>query len=574
VAGIIPGPGPGVLGATKYTLSAAATLAIEINGAGLGSGYDRLAAITDAELNGATLAVTLSYLATPGTQYTIVTNATGQFAGLAEGALIPAGPMRLRVSYTGGANNRDVVLTAELPPTPPPPQGPPTHPPTPTDPPDPPDPPAATPLTYYLAEGATGQFFDTDLLLANPQSIDAPVTIEFLRADGTPVIVNRTLAPLSRATILVDEVQGLESTAVSTRVTSTAGVSIVVERTMRWDASSYGAHTEKATAGAAPEWYFAEGAQGFFSTFLLLVNPHATANVAHVTWLRENEPALQRDYDLGPSSRVTIDAASEPDLVNRSFGARVVFDQPGAAERSMYFGTSPFWSGGHASAGAVAPSTHWLLAEGATGGYFTTFVLVANPNDAPADLTFTWLPTTGSPVITTKRLEARQRLTINIADEHPSLASAAISTNVVSTVPVVVERAQYWPQPAWHEAHNSFGVTESATKWGLAEGRVGGPRAEQTYILLANAGSEDADVTIKFLRENGAPVVKMFRVNASSRFNVAISGPQSDVPELIDEAFGARIDSTQPIVVERSVYGNANGVTWAAGTNATATPLP
>jgi hypothetical protein len=46
------------------------------------------------------------------------------------------------------------------------------------------------------------------------------------------------------------------------------------------------------------------------------------------------------------------------------------------------------------------------------------------------------------------------------------------------------------------------------------------------------------------------------------------------VPELADESFGARIESTQPIVVERSVYSNANGITWAAGTNATGTRLP
>ncbi len=103
-------------------------------------------------------------------------------------------------------------------------------------------------------------------------------------------------------------------------------------------------------------------------------------------------------------------------------------------------------------------------------------------------------------------------------------------------MPVVVERAQYWPNPAWHEAHNSFGVTAAATKWGLAEGRVGGPRGEQTYILLANPGTQHAaDVTITFLRENGTPVVKTFNVPASSRFNVAIAGPASDVPELIDE---------------------------------------
>jgi hypothetical protein len=42
----------------------------------------------------------------------------------------------------------------------------------------------------------------------------------------------------------------------------------------------------------------------------------------------------------------------------------------------------------------------------------------------------------------------------------------------------------------------------------------------------------------------------------------------------MNEAFGALIESTQPIFVERSVYSDAGGVTWAAGTNATATRLP
>ena len=64
------------------------------------------------------------------------------------------------------------------------------------------------------------------------------------------------------------------------------------------------------------------------------------------------------------------------------------------------------------------------------------------------------------------------------------------------------------------------------------------------------------------------------RCRRPSRFNVAVTGPGSDVPELANESFGALIESTQPIVVERSLYSNANGVTWAAGTNATATRLP
>ena len=52
-----------------------------------------------------------------------------------------------------------------------------------------------------------------------------------------------------------------------------------------------------------------------------------------------------------------------------------------------------------------------------------------------------------------------------------------MATRVQSTnsVPVVVERAQYWPYspPEWYEAHNSFGVTQPGTHWGLAEGQVG-----------------------------------------------------------------------------------------------------
>ena len=93
-------------------------------------------------------------------------------------------------------------------------------------------------------------------------------------------------------------------------------------------------------------------------------------------------------------------------------------------------------------------------------------------------------------------------------------------------------------------------------------------------MLLANAGASDAEVTIAFLRADGTTVTKMMTVPAASRVNVAIAGAGSDVPELADESFGALIDATQPIVVERSMYGNANGTIWAAGTNATGTPIP
>ena len=428
--------------------------------------------------------------------------------------------------------------------------------------------------TYYLAEGATGPFFDTWIAIANPNPQVATFQASFLKPDGTTVVEDGVLLAHQRKTIFVDMLTGLGDATFSTVAAATNGQPLAVERTMRWGATHYGAHTEKAAAGAARNWYFAEGSQGYFSTYFLLVNPQPTANVARVTYFRENAPPLLRTYQLAARSRTTIDAGGDADLRDRSFGALVTFDLAGAAERAMYFGANPIWQGGHASFGTPAPSTTWFLAEGATGSYFTTFVLLANPNDQPVDVTLTYLPASGIPVTRTATIPAGQRLTRNIALEDASLANAAVATQVTASLPIVVERSQYWGVPEWIEAHNSSGVTAPATRWGLAEGLVGGFDGAQTYILLANTGSQPATVTLTFLRTEGAPLVKTFTVAPTSRFNVAVSGPGSQVPELADAAFGVRIDSTQPIVVERSLYWNAGGVVWAAGTNATATRLP
>jgi hypothetical protein len=307
----------------------------------------------------------------------------------------------------------------------------------------------------------------------------------------------------------------------------------------------------------------------------MLANPGPTENQATVEFLFEDGASVTKIYPLKPTSRFTLFAGDVPELVNRSFGMTVTFAQPGAAERAMYFGT-PLLNAGHDSAGSTELSTTWFLAEGATGSFFTTFLEFANPGTTPGEVTVTYLPASGTPVSKTYSLNDKRRRSINIALEDPSLASAAVATQVTSTVPIVVERSQYWPNTPdqWYEAHNSVGVTAPGKTWALAEGRVGGPHAYQTYILLANYGTQPADVRIAFLREPGRDpqtVTKLFHVPPTSRFNVWIP---TDVPELADETFGAVISSTQSIVVERAMYSDANGQVWAAGTSATATRLP
>ena len=430
-------------------------------------------------------------------------------------------------------------------------------------------------LTYLLSEGVTGAFFDTNILLANPNASPAPVEIAFLKGDGTTVGLSMTLLPTSRTTIHVADIPGLESAIFSTQLTTADTLPLVMERTTTWDATGYGAHTEKASSGQATTWYFAEGSQGYFHTYFLLVNPQPVANAANVTYLFDDGTTALRTYPMLPTSRLTLDAAETPELVNRSFGATITFDHPGMAERAMYFDTATqLFGGGSASAGITVPSSTWHLAEGATGAFFNTFLLIVNPGTVPTMARVTYLLDAGGTVTRTHPLEAHQRLTLNVALEDPLLANASFAMVVDSAEPVVVERSLYWPVEAWHESHNSTAVPGPRLRWGLAEGEVGGPTGAQTYILVGNGGSVAADLTVTFLRTDGTTVVKPFTAAPNSRLSIAVTGVGSAVPELEDESFATIIQSTQPVVVERSVYIDAGGTTWAAGTNATASPLP
>jgi hypothetical protein len=231
--------------------------------------------------------------------------------------------------------------------------------------------------------------------------------------------LERTFAGKSRTTMHVNEVPGSEKAEFSTLVRTAATGPLIVERTMSWDATHYGAHTEHASEDPSRTWYFAEGSQGFFHIRAARQSGQGPES-RDVQYLREGEAPVVGAYALTPESRLTVDAGADAALVGRSFGIVVTFAQPGMAERAMYFGDAPLFNGGHESAGSTALSTNWFLAEGATGPFFETFVLLANPNAAAADVTMTFLPLTGAPVVVTKALPGHSRLTVNIEQESRS----------------------------------------------------------------------------------------------------------------------------------------------------------
>ena len=426
---------------------------------------------------------------------------------------------------------------------------------------------------YSLAEGATGAFFDFDLLLSNADAVTG--TLTFLRENGSPVVMPFEAHTARVTAVRVDNIPGLEDVSGISTVVEANGP-LAVERTMYFNARHYGAHTGTAVDAPRTRWLFAEGAEGTFHTFVLLANTGAVASTATVKFLREGAAPVTRTVNVPPTSRVTLATSGIAELANRSFAIAVDATAPIVAERSMYFGTARLFDGGHESAGVPAGSTSWFLAEGATGSYFTTFVLVANPNATPANVTMTYLTEAGRTIVRNRTIPANGRLTVNLALEDPSLANAAVSTTITADQPIVAERSMYWPGgPAgWLDGHNSFGVTGTWPRWLLAEGVVGGPAQFHTYILLANPSATVAQVRVTYLLQGvGGTIVRTYDVAPRSRYTIDV---HDAVPEIADRRVGAFVEVTNGvgISVERSMYANADGRAWDVGTNAPATRVP
>ncbi|HSS20331.1 MAG TPA: C25 family cysteine peptidase [Pyrinomonadaceae bacterium] len=124
---IAPGASPGILNTGNVGFGSGSTFAVEIDGATVGTGYDQLNVTGTVALGNATLALSGTHTPIAGQQFVIVNNdladgVTGTFNGLAEGATITnflGSGLNATISYAGGSNTNDVVLTVVSPCTPP-----------------------------------------------------------------------------------------------------------------------------------------------------------------------------------------------------------------------------------------------------------------------------------------------------------------------------------------------------------------------------------------------------------------------------------------------------------------------
>lgn len=433
----------------------------------------------------------------------------------------------------------------------------------------------------HFAEGVSSATFRTRFALFVPQAgAAAHVQVRMVTAAGQTVRLMKTVSALRPVTVDAIEVFGAAAAEFATTIESDEP--IVVERTTEWDRGRYGSHTDAGVARPEVRWYFAEGStRAGFQLFYAVANPTSTPTTVRITFLREApERPLSRLYTVPANSRVTIWANQIAEMADASTGAIVesIDGVPILAERSMYRNSAGVaWGAGHAGSGAAAPATAWELAEGASGSFFDTFLLLANPTASAAAVEVDYRREDGVVVRRNYTITGMSRLTVWVDNEGPDLASTSFSIGATSTngVPIVVERVMGWPGAAgeWRETHLSTGATVAGPRWALAEGEVGRDADTDTFVLVSNPSALDTAVAVSAWFEDGSAARQVVRLPAHSRATLEL---RSLLPASIGRRFGITVESLdgQPLVVERASYGSAGGVRWASGAATLATLLP
>jgi hypothetical protein len=282
-------------------------------------------------------------------------------------------------------------------------------------------------------------------------------------------------------------------------------------------------------------WYFAEGSTSKpFDTWLLLQNPDPAPAVAKVTYMLPNGGQHVAEYSLKPSSRTSIFVNSV--VPDTEVSTRIDSDRYILAERAMYFGKE-----GSNTAGVISPAQTWYFAEGSTSPPFDTWILLQNPNEAPATAKLTFFAEDGSTVTHSMLIPHVSRVSLLV---NQVVSNSAVGTRIEADRPIVAERAIY--SDGGKAGSSSVGATALSQNWYFAEGNT--REGMETWILMLNPHDVPSIVTATYLRETGEPIEQQYLVPARSRVSIFVN------PVVPDARVGGRIRSDLPIVVERSVY--------------------
>jgi len=290
-----------------------------------------------------------------------------------------------------------------------------------------------------------------------------------------------------------------------------------------------------------------EGEPKSFDTYILLFNPGTSESQARLTYMLLDGRTFDEYVEVPPMSRRTVridDLLYSQDVSTlvQATGGELV------CERSMYFSYKGKYEGGHASCGVQTPAKDWFLPEGCTAYGFDTYILVQNPSDSRASVTFEFMKENGSVQSFKTSVEAHSRYTLSV-DTLSGMEASEFSTYVSSDVPVIAERSMYFRYGNVIGGHNSPGSCIASNNWYFSEGYTAD--AFDTYFLIQNPTYKDAEVTLTLYSNNGAQKSFKFVVGKHSRKTIHAD----DLNGFSRASFGAQIHSEEaPVVAERAMY--------------------
>jgi uncharacterized repeat protein (TIGR01451 family) len=425
----------------------------------------------------------------------------------------------------------------------------------------------------YFAEGVISNFFATSFGTLNLNTTRAASVLFEYMPEGAALVSDPHLLDASqRLTTDPTTTLGAANNAFSTLIESDQP--IAADRTVSWGTPSYGAHAEEGVAAPSTVWYFAEGATATFQLFYLLQNPNDVATEVTLTFLLPDGAPVVQHETVAPFARRTVHVNEIPGLAQTTMSATIASTLPIVAERAMYLG--PSFVAGTDGAGATALSTEWFFAEGATGSFFEEFVLMGNPGPNPAEIGALFSLPDGTTVTRHYTVAPYSRFTIWVDTVDPLLAHSSVALTLTSTnaVPIVAERAMWWPGGAWQEGHVSLGATTTGLEWAVPTGTAGGPQGDSTFVLIANTANAPGQALVTVILDDGRHLTQTRTLVPQARDTVDI-GVQ--FPESRGQHFSVRVESLGaapvPIVVESSRYWSTPDVFWAAGTSELATKV-
>ncbi len=317
---------------------------------------------------------------------------------------------------------------------------------------------STTGVSWFLAEGAT-HIFDQFVHVLNPDDGSVDVEVMFFNQSSDFWKETSLLGSRSVWTVRVSDVEGADNQdQLSAWVRSSRPVA--VDRTMYWPKGDKwkDGHASIGVTEGVKEWYLPEGATHIFDQYVLVANPSSkTAEVVFFFRDQHGNP-WYHPTDIDPQHRRTVKVNNVVGSVEQ-VSTRITSNVPVVAERTMYWqpNTQPSWTGGHGTVGVPAPAPSWQFPEGATN-LFDKYVLVSNPSASQAKVWFTFMGAGGEIGSHYAVVEPGRRYTVKVNNVVGPVEQ--VSTRISSSVPLVAERAMYWPPGNWRAGHSSIGYAK------------------------------------------------------------------------------------------------------------------